>query len=135
MDNRNELDEIKKILDQHDQRISELEKQTKEKPLMVKKEQSIREFFLSKKPKGDVLKTLWIGYYLEKHEGFQSFNIKDIENGFKLCKEPKPTKLSDKIFQNCKRGFMMDCKEKKDKLKAWVLTNTGEGYVEESLKG
>jgi hypothetical protein len=98
------------------------------------KEISIKEFILSKKPKDDVQKTLAIGYFLEQHQHYTSFNVKDIESGFRASKEKVPLNIPDKIQMNLKKGQMMEAKEKKDNIKAYVLTNSGDRYVENNFQ-
>lgn len=128
-------DEIKKILDNHEKRIRELEKnpvgdekQTTKKPI------SIKEFILTKKPESLVQKTLLIGYYLEKNESFHSFNAKDLEDCFRRAKEMVPKNINDNINKNVKNGHMMEAKEKKDNKKAWVLTASGERFVDNDFR-
>jgi len=128
-------EEIKKILDDHEKRISALEKIfAKGRKQTTKKGISIKEFILAKKPEGDVQKTLVIGYYLEKYEGLDSFTAKDIEDGFRTAKETVPENINDKVNLNIKNGHMMEAKEKKDNRKAWVLTASGERYIEHDFK-
>lgn len=129
-----EIIEIKKKLEEHEKRISKLESSFQTKPETIKKELSIKEFILLKKPKGDVQRTLAVGYYLEKYENLSLFNVKDLEKGFRSAKERVPGNINDKAYQNIKRGYMMEAEEKKDDLKAWVLTNSGERYVENGFK-
>jgi len=129
-------EEVKKILEDHERRIKALEDRSTflsdshepEKPI------SIKEFMLSKKPTNDVQKTLAIGYFLEKYEGFSCFNAHDIENGFSNAKEPKPENINLCIIKNIKKGHMMESKEKKDNKKAWVITSSGERFVENGFK-
>ena len=121
---------IKKKLEEHENRISELESLFRTKPEAVKKEVSIKEFLLSKKPKNDVQKTLAIGYYFENYQGLSSFNAKDLESGLRTAKEKVPKNIQDKVLKNVKKGHMMEAKEKKDNLKAYVLTISGEQLVE-----
>lgn len=131
----NEINEIKRKLEEHEKRISHLERLFQDKPETVKKKISLKEFILSKKPKDDNQKTLAIGYYLEKHEGLPSFNVKDLESGFRAAKESPPDNINDKVNQNIKKkGYMAKAKEKKDKFNAWYLTNSGEEYVENSFE-
>ncbi len=134
MPTEGEILEIRKKLEEHEERISELESLFQTKGDSVKKEMSVKEFILSKKPKNDVEKTLAIGYYLEKKERLSSFNAKDLEKGFRAAKETVPENINYKVIKNIKKGHMMEAKEKKDKLKAWVLTSTGEEYVENGFK-
>ena len=127
-------EETKKILEDHKRRIQRLEKLFESEPIKTKKQISMKDFILSKKPKNDVEKTLVIGYYLENFRDMSSFNAKDLEDGFREAKEKVPTNINYKVIKNIEKGFMMEAKEKKDNLKAWVLTSTGERFVENGLK-
>ena len=127
-------EEIKQILDDHERRIKALEGLPKSDVKSGNKQISIKEFILLKNPKDDVQRTLVICYYLEKHKGINSFNAKDIKDAFRDAKEKVPSNVNYKVIQNIKSGYMMEAKEKKDKLKAWTLTSTGERFVENDLK-
>jgi hypothetical protein len=130
-----ELNEIKDLLEEHEKRIQRLESLFKESPSRTKKQDSIKEFIISKKPKNDVQKTLIIGYYLENYLDMGFFNKNDLLKAFSEAKEKAPPKdkIYDKIDANVGKGFMMVSPEKKDNKKAWVLTNTGEKFVENDL--
>ena len=128
------IKELEKKLEEHEKRISKLEKLLRSKPQDVKKEISIKELILSKKPKSDVQKTLLIGYYLEKYRGVSFFNAKDLEEGFKESKEKVPSNINNKVYGNVKKGHMMELKKKKGELKTWNLTITGERFVENDFK-
>jgi len=125
-----EILRIEKKLEEHDRRISELESLFQTKSEVVKKEISMKKFILLKKPRDNVQKTLTIGYYLEKYEGLLSFNVKDLESGFRDAKEQVPKNINLYVTLNVSKGHMMEAKERKDNLKAWALTNSGEKYVE-----
>lgn len=129
-----EIMEIKKKLEEHEERISKLESSFQAKPEAVKKEVSVKEFIISKKPKNDVQKTLAIGYYLEKYRDFSSFNAKDLEEGFRAAKEKAPENINHRVIKNIEKGHMMEAGQKKDNLKAWVLTNSGEQSVESGFE-
>ena len=129
------LEAIKKQLLDHENRISKLEAQPKIDKDTGKKKLSIKEFILSKKPKGDVQKTLVVGFYLEKYEGLDCFNREDLENGFRSAKETVPTNIGVDVNENIRKGYFAEAREKKDKLKAWYLTNSGEECVDMELSG
>jgi len=129
------LEAIKKQLLDHESRISKLESQPKIDKDIGKKKLSIKEFILSKKPKDDIQKTLVIGFYLDKYEGLDCFNRKDLEKGFRSAMEAVPTNVGVDANENIRRGYFAEAKEKKDKLKAWYLTNSGEECVEMELWG
>ena len=129
-----EISELKRKLEEHEKRISALEgfwSQAKPKP--SEKKISIKEFILQKKPKNDTQKALAIGYYLENFERFTSFNTRDVEKGFRDAREKVPPNVSDKIQMNISKDHMMDAGEEKDDLKAYVLTNSGERFVENNF--
>jgi len=136
------MEKIRKILE----KIEDLEKRVlslEEHGLNLKSEKSdvhnqskkisIKEFILSKNLSGDVEKVLAMGYYLEKNEKAKSFNISDLGRLFISAKEKLPKNINDKVNMNIKKGHVMEVQEKKDGKKAWVLTATGETYVENNF--
>ncbi len=131
-------EEFEKILKDHEQRIAGLEKMlfvsdSSDLSISPLKKISMKEFLIEKAPKSDVQKTLCIGYFLEKYGGHISFNLNDIEEGFRQAKEPVPGNINDKVNKNIRQGLIMDAKEKKDSKKAWSLTRTGETQVENNF--
>jgi len=129
-----ELAEIKRILRTHEKRISDLESLVKQKPTSPRREVSIKEFVLQKNASSDINKTLTAGYYLEHHRGLSPFNIRDLEELLREAREPLPKNISDVVNKNIEKGFIMNAKEKKNGLKAWTLTSTGDRFVENDLK-
>jgi hypothetical protein len=119
-------------LENHEKRISALEGTPIKKDVV--KKMSLKEFLLEKKPTDQVKTTLAIGYFLEHYEGMESFNAKDLANAFRSAKEPPPKNINDKVNMNIHNGQMMEAIEKKDNIKAWVLTATGEKQVEEGFR-
>jgi hypothetical protein len=95
---------------------------------------SIKEFLLERAASDDVQKTLAIGYFLETQEGMSSFNKADLEKGFRAAKESVPANINDKVNMSIKNGHMMEAAEKKSSLKAWVLTSSGETYLQNGFK-
>lgn len=98
------------------------------------KELTVKEFILTKRPSNDVEKTLAIGYFLEKFGGTASFNVEDLAKNFALAKEAIPQNINDKVNLNIKKGHIAEARGKKDKKKAWMLTNSGEKFVENGFK-
>jgi len=97
------------------------------------KQTSAKEFLLSKKPSNTVEKTLLLAYYLERVRRMRSFNISDVANVFHEAKEKTPANLNDMVNKNIVKGYIMEAQEQKDARKAWVLTSTGERFVEKEL--
>lgn len=97
------------------------------------KKASAKEFLMTKQLKAETQKVVALGYYLEYTEGMESFNIDDLEATFQSAKEKRPKNMNDAVNKNISRGLLMEAAEKKNAKKAWVLTSTGEKYVEEEL--
>jgi len=129
---------IEQLLKNHEERISKLEADTsigkQSESQVIKKELSIKEFILQKKPDGMYQMGLAIGYYFERHQSMSSFTSEDLAEGFRQAKEPLPINLSAVIYKNAERGFLMEAKEKKKNKNAWVLTNSGEKLVENGFQ-
>ena len=132
------LDQLIKSVDKLKSQVTKLEAivDTSQKEQRKKKQEkklSVKEFLRSKKLKSDVQKTLALGYYLENHEQMLPFNVDDLRKGFNAAKESKPSNIHAFINQNIINGHIMECPEKKDKKKAYVLTNSGEKFVENNF--
>lgn len=99
----------------------------------VAKRISMKEFLIDHTPTNAVQATLAIAYYLEKYDGMSTFNAADLVKGFRAAKEPVPTNINDKVNMSIKNGHLMEAEAKKDNMKAWEITRSGEKYVEEGL--
>lgn len=129
-----DISKIIERLEALEERVAKIEGLLLSRPKEVKKKISIKEFILQKHPGNDVEKALAIAYYLEKFEGFSSLNAKDVEKGFRDARERVPPNVADKIQKNIAKGYVMEAEEEKDKHKAFVLTNSGEKFVEDDFK-
>lgn len=130
------LIEIKERLGRMEERLAKLEGPNQKELKSFKKGKSINEFMSSQKLNGDVQRTLAVGYYLEKYEGLSSFNAKDLGDAYRRLKIPKSQNINFnyKVIKNIQQGYMTETKQKKDKQKAWALTNSGEKYVENGFQ-
>jgi|SRR5580698_900048 hypothetical protein len=132
------LDELKSRIDSLEGRVSELERalnQNARTELLSssKKKPAAREFLMTRSVKSEPQKVLALGYFLEHIEGVESFNIKDIERVFRAAKEKPPKNINDAVNKSIARGHLMEAAEKKDSIKAWCITSTGEHYIENDL--
>ena len=121
-----------------EKRVTELEQKSlgnilKSTEDSSKKKVSIKEFLMTKKIDDDVKRTLAVTYFLEHVEGNGSVNTDDLKKAFNLAKSPLPANINDKVNMNIKNAHMMEAEAKKDNKKAWVLTATGEQFVETDL--
>ena len=70
-------------------------------------------------------------YWLFKVEKMESFNAKDIVECYNRTRKTKPSNPNQIINQNVSTHLFAEATEKKDGYKAWVITRTGEQYVEQ----
>jgi hypothetical protein len=70
-------------------------------------------------------------YWLYKVEKMNSFNVKDIVDCYDKTRKAKPSNPNQIINQDVARHIFAEASEEKDGLKAWIITRTGEEYVEQ----
>jgi len=74
---------------------------------------------------------LHIAFFAEKFNGIHCLNVDDIKTKFEQARLQSPKNINDylgKLEKNKK--FLIECKEKKDGLKAWKLSSSGLNYIE-----
>ena len=93
---------------------------------------SLVEFVKAKgNPSGHIDLTMIFAYWLHKKEKMTSYNRSNIANCYSEARIPKTTNIGAIMNANQSKGYLMPASEKKDRLKAWVITRTGEEYVEQ----
>ena len=70
-------------------------------------------------------------YWLFKVESVPTFNVQDILGCYDKTRRAKTSNVNQIINQNVASHFFADAPEKKDNLKAWVITRKGEEHVEQ----
>ena len=128
-----DVSEWRKIIADLEARIRKLEAALEGKGDMPPKRVSLKEFVISKGPGNDVQRVLTIGYYLEKYDGLDSFNVEDLRKGFRAAAEAVPGNLSEAIRKNVAKGHLMPAGQQKAGSRALILTNTGEKLVDEGF--
>lgn len=131
---KKELKKIRQRVERLEKRVNRLEGGRKiDSKSTSTKRLSLGEFLSSADPGSKVDTAIVIGYYLENYRDFDIFNVPDLESNFRRAKESSPANINDTVNQAVKRDMMMETNKKKNSKKAWVLTNTGEEYVENKL--
>ena len=138
MEEENKISNLEKRISSLEEKIKLIEncivvKSEKSHNNIIDKKLSVKEFLATKKIDDNVKQTLAIAYFIECIEHISSFNTDDLKRFFGLAKIPLPRNINDKVNMNIKNGHFMEAEEKKDSKKAWVLTATGEKYVENDL--
>lgn len=70
-------------------------------------------------------------YWLFKVVKIGSFNVRDVIDCYDRTRKAKPSNPNQIINQDVATHIFAEAPEKKDGLKAWVITRTGEEYVEQ----
>ena len=70
-------------------------------------------------------------YWLLKIEKIESFNVNDILKCYDQIRKTKPGNINETMNNNVKKHVFAVATEKKESLKAWVITRTGEEHVEQ----
>ena len=91
---------------------------------------SVASFLIEKKFSTDVELVMGVGYYIECIENSGIFTSKDIEAKLTEARKGKPSNISHALAQNIKKGFLRECSEKKDQLKAYSILDEGIKWCE-----
>jgi len=126
------IDKLKEKIEEHEERITEIENELNSEGPM-KKSNSLREFVEKVDPDDNYERALAIGYYLEHYEENNYFDNKDIEVGFRKCKQTYSNYrvLTKRLNKN--KNWFMKANTEDDKGK-WVLSADGEEYIEEVIE-
>lgn len=94
---------------------------------------AINEFLLGLNIGSHVERSVAIAYYLLHVKKQLTFASRDIDKWYSLAREVKPSNFSDVVAACARRGFFVDTGEKREGLKVWQTTRTGEAFVEKEL--
>lgn len=95
---------------------------------------SLPEFKLDYSPSTFAEKALVIGRFFETQGGKDNFSIEDLKTGFKKCKWQLPANLSDSVGKAAgRKGWFMEDGKNEEGNKLWMLTETGEEHLRESI--
>lgn len=134
MSTNDAVDELRDRVDQLEARVDELEDQAESGGLVIEGTE-MREFVNEKNPTSHIERATAIGYFLEQGEGYDSFTVNDIENGYVECKISLPANMSDVLAGAANRddAWMMQIDEDADGRYLWTLTQDGEAAVEDNF--
>lgn len=92
---------------------------------------SPKEYILIKNPTDDLQRTLVLGAFLEMN-GMESFTTEDLKQVFREARLKLPSNINDRVNKNLAKGYLMDA-DTKDGKKSWMLTMTGEKFINEGM--
>ncbi len=93
----------------------------------------LNEFLASKKAESHPDRLVAIAYYYYRRSG-DSITTKDVADAYGKVRLKKPQNIHDVLSTCIRRGILVDT-EKKDGMRAWLITPSGESYVERELSG
>lgn len=91
----------------------------------------LNEFLASKRIESHPDRITAIAYYAHR-TGNSDISTKDILDAYGRARLRKPQNVHDVIGTCIRRGFLIDT-DKKNGMRAWLITPSGESYVEEKL--
>lgn len=91
---------------------------------------SIASFLNEKKFSTDVELVMGVGYYIECIEKNGIFTSKDVENKLIEARKSRPGNISQMLTQNIKKGYLCECADKKENLKAYSILEDGIEWCE-----
>lgn len=118
-------------------RVKALESELRGNPVATKNDKkkniSINEFLLEKKPGTAMDSALAIAVYHEKFSGANSFNANDILDLIRKAKQKKPKNINDLINKNISKGYFEEDTVGEDGKKRWYVTNSGTAVVDNNF--
>jgi hypothetical protein len=91
---------------------------------------SLGEFYNQKKPESHNDKVMVFAYWLTKNEKKEAFTAADILKCYGQVRVSKPKNLSQHVGELCRNGFL---DVRPDKKRKWILTPSGENFVQKQL--
>ena len=92
----------------------------------------LTEFLASRKATTHPDRVVAIAYFFYRTQNGAGVTTQDLTDGYSRARVKKPQNFPDVIAACVRRGRLVEG-ERKDGMKSWVITRTGEGYVEQNL--
>lgn len=92
----------------------------------------LTEFLASKKVATHPDRVVAVAYFIYRTQNGAGVTTQDLTDAYSRARVKKPQNFPDVIAACVRRGRLVEG-ERKDGMKAWVITRTGETYVEQNL--
>lgn len=90
------------------------------------------EFLAQKKAETHPDRVVAVAYYIYRTADGAGVTTKDLSDAYGRARVKKPQNFPDVIAACVRRGYLVEG-ERRDGMKTWVITRTGEGHVEQDL--
>lgn len=126
-------DELQEEVDDLKERVSRLEALLEEDPEVADEVVDIQTFIQDFDPSTHAERAVGIAYFLEQHEGRESFKTSDIEEGYRRIRMSLPANMSDVLNSGEENEWIMrEGQEGQTTIRR--LTIDGINMVEEALE-
>jgi hypothetical protein len=92
----------------------------------------LTEFLAAKKATTHPDRVVAIAYFVYRTQNGAGVTTQDLTDAYSRARVKKPQNFPDVIAACVRRGRLVEG-ERKDGMKSWVITRTGEAYVEQTL--
>ena len=95
---------------------------------------NLNEFLASVSPKSHVDRTTAMAFYSFRSGDDTGVTVEEVLDAYGRVRVAKPKNIHDVIAQCVKRGLLIESGSRKEGVKAWVVTPTGERYVQNDFQ-
>jgi len=93
-------------------------------------ENNLNEFLPRVDPRSHPQRVVAIAYHALHTGNENGLTTAEFIDAYKRARETRPKNMSDVIATCFRRGFLIDASQRKEGAKSWVITKTGEAYLE-----
>ena len=101
-------------------------------PVAPPTDMDLTEFLATKKATTHPDRVVAIAYYIYRTRGGAGVTTQELTDAYSRARIKKPQNFPDVIAACVRRGRLVEG-ERKDGMKSWVITRTGEAYVDQNL--
>lgn len=91
---------------------------------------TVSEFLAAAAPRNHVETAVLVAYFMWRSGDGAGMTIEELVGSYAQARLKRPKNPSDVLAQAIRKGYLLEAPQKKDGKKAWLITQTGEAYVE-----
>ena len=91
---------------------------------------TVSEFLATAAPRSHVDTVVQMAYYLWRSGDTAGVTIEELLGAYAQARLKKPKNVSDVLATAIRKGYLVEAAQKKDGKKCWLITQTGEAFVE-----
>jgi len=91
---------------------------------------TVSEFLAGAAPRNHVETVVLVAYHMCRSGDPAGMTIDELVAAYAQARLKKPSNPSDTLAKAIRKGYLIDAPQRKDGKKAWVITQTGDSFVE-----